>query len=344
MAETTKMQQSKRLDAVDIAKFVMSIFIVCLHINPFGEYRVFIQPLLRTAVPLFFLISAYFFFRKQRKCSSLEEKVACLQKYVTRNLQLYAFWFVVLLAPTLWYRDWFADGVLYGLFSMVNDFMFQSTFIASWYIMASIIATVMIVVMSRYMSNKTMLMLFVPVYVVCCLMTNYCYAPLVESHIDALRFGFGSPYNSFWVALFWVQLGKMLAENEERMGAVASWKLAMLAIAGLAVLAAEQLLVVTRGYAAGNDCFFALPLICVPVFALLLRVQVACSLTPFMRAASVVTYCVHDTLAVVLWYFFGLDIPSPVMVVLALAVSWSLTSLILKLETRPQLHWLKYAH
>lgn len=51
----------RNYDSVDVAKFVLSILVVAIHVRPFDGYAVFFRPILRTAVPPFFLISSYFF-------------------------------------------------------------------------------------------------------------------------------------------------------------------------------------------------------------------------------------------------------------------------------------------
>ena len=68
--ETTK----KRLDSVDVAKFVLSIMIVTIHLSPFPSLDPYIMPMLRVAVPLFFLISAFFFFGKYHAEITIEER------------------------------------------------------------------------------------------------------------------------------------------------------------------------------------------------------------------------------------------------------------------------------
>ena len=149
------MQSSKqRRDFIDVAKFALSILIVVIHISPIESLNPVLRPFLRTAVPLFFLISAYLFFKKYGEAETIEKKIARIERYVKRNLQLYFFWLIVLLIPTLSYRQWFSDGLLSGLFWALHSFLFGSTFIASWYIMASIIATLIIVVASRTLEIK----------------------------------------------------------------------------------------------------------------------------------------------------------------------------------------------
>ena len=46
--------KKKRLDSVDVAKFVLSIMIVTIHLGPIPSLDPYIKPLLRMAVPLFF--------------------------------------------------------------------------------------------------------------------------------------------------------------------------------------------------------------------------------------------------------------------------------------------------
>lgn len=58
--ETTK----KRLDSVDVAKFVLSIMIVTIHLSPFPSLDPYIMPMLRVAVPLFFSDICFFLFRQ----------------------------------------------------------------------------------------------------------------------------------------------------------------------------------------------------------------------------------------------------------------------------------------
>ena len=54
-----------RYDSIDLTKFVLAFMVVLIHINPFSaEVNVVVMPVLRLAVPLFFIISAFFFFTK----------------------------------------------------------------------------------------------------------------------------------------------------------------------------------------------------------------------------------------------------------------------------------------
>lgn len=64
----------RNYDSIDVAKFVLSILVVAIHVRPFDGYAVFFRPILRTAVPLFFLISSYFSSITIRICLALRSE------------------------------------------------------------------------------------------------------------------------------------------------------------------------------------------------------------------------------------------------------------------------------
>ena len=81
----------------DYTKFIMAIMVLAIHSALLPEL---LYPWLRLAVPLFFIISSYFFFKKYRSAESGAERGKVIKKFLIRNLQLYSFWFIVLLIPT----------------------------------------------------------------------------------------------------------------------------------------------------------------------------------------------------------------------------------------------------
>lgn len=182
MATTTR----HNYDSVDAAKFVLSIFVVAIHVRPFDAYAVYFRPILRAAVPLFFLTTSYFFFNHHKNLSGLEERVLHIEKYVSRNLRLYLFWMLIFLIPTIRYRQWFSSGILNGFVLWARSFFTGSTFIASWFIMAAVIATVLVAVLSRYLSNRSQLLFSLMSFCVCCLMSNYGNTAYMQAHMSVL--------------------------------------------------------------------------------------------------------------------------------------------------------------
>lgn len=333
----------RNYDSIDVAKFVLSILVVAIHVRPFDGYAVFFRPILRTAVPLFFLISSYFFFNHHKDLSGLEERVLHIEKYVSRNLRLYLFWMLVFLMPTIRYRQWFSNGILNGLVLWVRSFFMGSTFIASWFIMAAVIATVLVAVLSRYLSNGKLLLLSMIPFCACCLMSSYGNTAYMQAHMSIFAQSAGFSYNNYWVALFWVIVGKMLAERTQR-ETLNTKTLLLLSLLGIVALYGEQSLIVSHGWAAADDCYFSLPLICVPLFLLLLSCDIRIGHARFLRCTSTVTFCLHANLQFVLRDYCQASVSQNAMFAIVLIASWALTLLILKLEKLPHLHWLRYSH
>ena len=73
-------------------KLILSIFVVVIHTTGLDIF----SPILRFAVPLFFMLSSYFFFSKYDSTDDTYERRDMLFKYIKRNLQLYAFLFIAL--------------------------------------------------------------------------------------------------------------------------------------------------------------------------------------------------------------------------------------------------------
>lgn len=344
---------AKRYDSIDIAKFVLALMIVLIHVNPFPpKINMVVMPVLRLAVPLFFIISAFFFFRKVKVGKrATESDVVCAVKraigFTKRNLTLYFFWLIVLFVPVVVLRGWFGDGLLRGIFIFLQHFFFGSTFIASWYIMALIIAVWVVLVLSVRLKSATVVALTSPFFVVSCLMSNYYYSPLTQAHLDTLQFAFWYPYNSFWIALFWVAVGKWVSDHFESWGGVASCWLFGIAGVGLILLGLEQAFIVQNKYCYDSSVFFSLPLVVVPLFLLLLRWDVAFSGAAFLQAASTVTYCLHATLRSVLKALLalcGINASELMLLGPVIVVCILVTALILRLEKCPRLSWLRCAH
>ena len=211
--------------------------------------------------------------------------------------------------------------------------------------MASIIATLIIVVASRYLGNKTILLLSAIPYLACCAMSNYGASPLVAPHYDTLCYAFGSnDYNSFWVAIFWIAAGKCIADNELRLSKVNTSSLLAIMLVGLGAIYTEQFFILTNQWSYADDCYLGLAVFCIPAFVLSLRVNVSCKYAAFLRNASIVTYCLHDNLNYAIMRFTPFS-PTPLETFfIVLVASWLLTALIMKMEKNEHLSWLKYSH
>ncbi len=342
--ETTGVKS--RFDMVDLSRVILAFMVVCIHVGLCTQYLI---PYLRLSVPLFFMISAFFFFRKTASMQEPSEKTAYLKKFVIRNLKLYLFYFILLLPVTLMKRQWFSEGIVKGIGLFFKSLLFGSTFVASWFIMASVIGVALIFLLSQKLNNIVLLMISGVFYLEACMASNYYgifhSIPGIKQVMDGLEIVFGATFNNFLVALLWIVLGKMFAEQKIKPGQVASW---IILCVSLVLLTIEHHVLLWYQIPDNNDCYIMLVPACICIFSLLINAKnVQISHTAELRKISVMVYATHGTVIVVLRGLlerFGLPKHSIILLALTLLLCGLYCVLILKLEKYPKLKWLKYAY
>lgn len=278
---------------LDVLKFVLAIFIVGIH----TQLTQVLQPIFRLGVPIFFVMTSYFFFLKQSRLASRQEKMAAMKKYALRILRLYLFWFVVLLPLTVYFREWYVDPGVGTLLEIVRHFIFGSTFKASWFLMASLLGIWIVWCLSDKVSTGWLVAVSLICYVICCLSSNYYYLcqglPGFTRAYEAYESVFTHPFNSFPVALIFVLAGKYLAEHPVK---VSNRYLLVIVILGLVALYAEYLLL-DRRQVVCDDCYFSLLPLGVALFMLVGQNHVAVGQGAIvLRRYSTVMFCVHASL------------------------------------------------
>lgn len=133
--------------SIDIAKFVAAVFVVFLHTRPFigTPLDYFLNVFFVMAVPYFFCISSFLFYCKE----------GSINKYIKRISTLYVVWFLIEI-PYVYNKFILGKPILEGLKDFAWSLVFSNTFLASWYLMASLIA--MTVVYFFHKRGKTRLL------------------------------------------------------------------------------------------------------------------------------------------------------------------------------------------
>lgn len=283
---------------IDILKLILAILVVCIHTTRVGGA---LRPIFRIAVPLFFIISSYLFFLKQSKQATVIERKRALWRYVKRILILYFFWFVVLFEPTARARQWFNDFNFGTVLDIVKNFFLSSTFIASWFLIASIVAMVIVWFLAeKKVKDVWLLALGAVLYGVCCLVSNYYFLclsiPGFESAYSTFTQVFTYPFNSFPVALLFVVMGKILAQRSLHIPIRA---LRIMLALSLVLIYCEFFFIKYCGTVVCDDCYFALPPLCMSLFMLVGQstpMAISYDTTP-LRAYSTIIYCSHATIA-----------------------------------------------
>lgn len=132
--------------SIDIAKYIASLLVVCVHTYPLlGISEVLntylIQCIARLAVPFFFTSAGYFFFKK---CTgNYDTDKNALQDYLFRLLKLYVIWSVIYLPYTIY--DYVSAGSGFtAIFSYIRDFILAGSYYHLWYFPSSIIAFILV--------------------------------------------------------------------------------------------------------------------------------------------------------------------------------------------------------
>ena len=344
------MDVRKNYDIFDLTKFILCLFIVALHS---GIVPDILSPCVRIAVPLFFMISAYLFFERKSKIIDSSRGGGVLYRYVKRNLKLYLFWSLILFPLTTIY-----DLYTYSISEVkdplwmiiVNSLrkMLFSAFPASWYIIASVIA-ILVLYRIPQKNNPIMLLASFAVYLLCCISSNYYNlfdtGSTVIRLIDIFGIFFNPPYTSFLVAFIWMGIGKMFAESKITIAPIAgTFGIVLSAI----LLYAEYFLIKTFSLSKADDCYILLVPLCFFIFNALknadnLKVKNAVSL----RKASTIIYCSH--VSVLRVYGFALKYVFHYRTELLIFVMAVITCLIgcyfvFKLENKKYFKWLKYSY
>lgn len=338
--------RTNRNATFDVLKFILSLIIVAIHSQILLPV---LFPWARIAVPLFFITSAYFFFCKIAKCSEKKDKNKALIKYVKRNLILYAFYFVLFLPYIVFVRKIFSGGIINGIINLLRSLFLSSTFPVSWYIQASIFATIIIFFASKKLSNKLLLFLSVLLYLFACWYSSYL--PFfydfsgVGKFLNIYSWFLASPQFNAVGALVWIIIGKMFAEGEIEFG----FKFNVSALLfSLILLYVEWFLVKRYTGEYRNDCYVMLMPTAICIFALVKKINIdSTKLTDLLGKFSIMTYTTHYVIITVLQFLFveffsisSYELVFVVTVLCCLAYSF----LILYFKKFKYLRWLKFAY
>ena len=344
----TSIAKKQNNDLLDLLKFILSFVIVAIHTQLFDPY---LYPWLRLAVPLFFIVSSYLFFSKINACTSNNEKLIALKNFVLRNLKLYAFWFVVLFPFNIFLRGWFDNGFWSGLLNIIQGFFLGSTFVASWFIMALIIGVTVIFFASKKLSNKTLVIIGIVLFVLICLRSSYMFLfkdfPLgILEAVVHYENVMNSPVNSFPAGIFWIICGKMFAD-----GCFKRFKIkesSIILAASLGLLLTEWLLLKHFSGNFNKDFYLMLAPCSIAIFNILIQLKpINLKYSREMRKFSIIIYASHGTVIPGLKYLFklaGWTAPSIVTYLLTCGICVGAAFLILYLENKKYFTWLKYSH
>lgn len=337
----------KNIDSADVLKYVMSILIVATHSSLFEGHTV---PLVRLAVPVFFMLSCYFFFHKLNLMHDKKEKSVCLKMSIKRNLCLYLFWFILLLPITLYIRDYISLGALRGTLRLLQSFFFASTFQSSWYIMALIIGLIILFFMSQKTPEINLIALAVLFYVPCLLSSNYKF--LLDSSetftevYKCLYAIFMLPCRNFCVSIIYLALGKKLAETSDKTNKKENFR--NFTVCLVLLLCEYFALKFSNVKITETDCYIMLPATAFCLCRWVLSLDIKCSFAYLLRNISTVSYCSHMAVFMIVGKLFKIFSLPDWQNILLFASTLTLTHIfafvIIKLSEYKKFRILKYSY
>lgn len=192
----------KQLKAIDIFKVFAALLVVAAHVRPVDSYE--LSCIYRVAVPFFFMVSSFLYFTQKVK----------FKKYAKRIMQLYAVWFVIEIGVV--YSRFFCDTPLStAIFNFTKALLFTNTFWESWYLIASVEAVGLCVLLSKKVNNWGLLIVGILLYIPSLLASSYYgnMSQRTQNILDTVSFIIPLT-NSFLVAFIYIVLGKIIAERD----------------------------------------------------------------------------------------------------------------------------------
>ena len=138
---------NRNYNSVDLAKFICAVFIIMLHIAPFGQAAKDSVPYYlnfgiqkyaaRLAVPFFFITSGYFLYRKTVYASF---SFSYTKKYAVRILKLYLIWTLIYFPISLYGMITDNGGFLHSFAGYLRNVVFVGSYTQLWYLNGLIVA------------------------------------------------------------------------------------------------------------------------------------------------------------------------------------------------------------
>lgn len=325
----------------DILKFVLAMFIVAMHSGFFPRW---LLPISRLAVPLFFIMTSYFFHIKLKDVVDKSMRKELLIKYVKRNLWLYLFWSIVLLpGVVLLHLSWFRNGLVGAFLNVIKSFFITGFFPASWFVLSSVYAVVIVFVLSKRLNNRWIFFISFLVYIIALLDSNYggLLSEEAKNYFNVLdiRHSLNLP-----AAMIWVVIGKQLAEKPVTISIMPLYSLLIIAAA---LYYLEFFLIEHYDWSVHTDCFLMSIPLCALIFITVGQgVDIKCKQALVLRKSSIIIYCLHLTIIQLLRMLSTryIELPKIVIYAIALFISVGVAYLIVFLREKKGVKLLKYSY
>lgn len=217
----TLSKNSVQYNMIDVMRLIMAFVVIMIHkpfVPPSNPFLKFIVENIvgATAVPFFFMVSAFLFFKKAEKNS---DDKAVFWNFEKRLLILYVFWTIVYIPSNMikFYGIGF-EGMSFklfvsGLIQIAKNFFLSTSFVHLWYVNTLMISVAAVYFMRKRLSSRTTLLISLAVFICSNLVPMiFSYVPFAESLWNIVP---TVVINTFQKGLLCVSVGMCMADFRE---------------------------------------------------------------------------------------------------------------------------------
>lgn len=344
-----------KYNSIDILKFIASFFVVMIHISLFNDVNPYLNlfianGLSRLAVPIFFLASAFFFYKKNLNLDVSAQKISLL-KYTKRMLILYFGWFIIMLPKTIYERFFNEKSLSVNVFQFVKSFFLTSTFSGSWFLVSCLFSVcVLFFVYNKFKeksADKIIIVSSISCYLLCVLTSAYGNIFVnagLGNFYDSFVFYFTKPYTSILVGVPYFALGRYIAKNDPHLTLIGK----ILGSISLVLFFIEILLTYNLDLRMSSDCFLMLLPCAYFIFVLIKDIKVELKFNPvILRNASTIIFFSHFIWIFVIEVFekiFNIAVISTYRLIIVSVLCLLTVSIFLTLSKKKIFSWLKYLY
>lgn len=290
--------ESKQISNLDLAKFISAFLVIAIHTQPFLESMplinlYFVQVVCRIAVPLFFVISGYLFFRK---LNHQEDNFNKLKHTILRLTKLY-FIYTIIYLPFSYLQ--YGTINLHNLLSYLRGLLFNGSYYHLWFFPALIFAIMVIYYLRKYYSYQKITCISLILYLIGMsfnLYGNYLGLNIVDIYLKI----FDTFRNGLFFGMFFVSVGALFTQTDIKK--ISLKNSFMMLIVGLILLVFEVTSIYNLGYMQSISSMFASLVVVVPaLFACLITSkQIKLKISKYMRSVSIIIYAIHVIVIILL--------------------------------------------
>ena len=289
-----------------------------------------IHPIEGLAVPTFFVISSFLFFRKAR----YEERMLGLVLHFMKRLCiLYLFWCVVWSPIIYIQKDYFHPMTAWTPIFLVRDFFFGSMFDASWFLGALLVGVPLVTVLMRFTKEWIGIVVCFIAYLFAMSSTLLPDGFLMVDEWYKQYVGMDGMWLSFPSGLLWIAIGYVMA-NKKVIGWMERVRNRWAWMASLLFFVLSLAIPVVPGILCVGALFVAAYTWQLPEHPQLYR---------RFRTYSILFYVIHDCFKKIPKQLFGWE-NGPVLFVVTIAFCFLASEVIMRMKEVKGFGWLRYAY